>query len=159
MKYPLEALLGVRKFREDGAANEVTRCRRAVEEARELVEQRKRELQEYTEWRVKREAELYAEIMDQAIHVGELDDLKLKIQMLRDKELTLEDRIKEAERGVEAAQENLEKSIAQHRIAVRDREKIDEHKELWNQDQAKAAEAAAELEMEDFRVRSPDAEF
>ena len=107
MKYPLEDLLRVRNFREDNAANELTKRRRAVEAAEDLVKQRKRELEEYIQWRIQREEELYREVMQKPVQLKELDDLKQDIQLLREKESLYEERIREAENGVVQAKEAL----------------------------------------------------
>ena len=158
MKYPLEDLLRVRNFREDNAANELTRRRREVEQAEQLVQQRKKELEEYIQWRIKREEELYQEVMQKPVQLKDLDDLKQDIQLLREKEHLYEDRIREAEKALADARQALDDAHAQYQAAVRDRQKIDEHKDLWAQETAKINEANAEKELEDFRVRSFDDE-
>lgn len=158
MKYPLEDLLRVRNFREDNAANELTKRRREVEQAEELVQQRKQELADYIQWRIKREEELYNQVMQKPVQLKDLDDLKQDIQLLREKEHLYEDRIREAEKALADARQALEDAHAQYQAAVRDRQKIDEHKDLWAQETAKINEANAEKELEDFRVRSFDDE-
>lgn len=158
MKYPLEDLLRVRNFREDNAANELTKRRREVEQAEELVQQRKQELADYIQWRIKREEELYNVVMQKPVQLKDLDDLKQDIQLLREKEHLYEDRIREAEKALADARQALDDANAQYQAAVRDRQKIDEHKDLWAQETAKINEANAEKELEDFRVRSFDDE-
>ena len=155
-RYPLEDLLRVRNFREDNAANELTRRRRAVEQAEQLVQQRKRELEEYIQWRINREEELYREVMQKPVQLKALDDLKQDIQLLREKEHLYEERIREAEKAVVQAKEALDQAQADYQAAVRDRQKIDEHKGIWAQETAKINEANQEKELEDFRVRPAD---
>ena len=149
-KYPLAELLRVRSLREEKMANEVSRCRLLVAEAEAMVEQRKRELVDYIAWRVGREEELYAQVMEQAIQRKELDELKLTIQILREKELNYEERIREAEKAVADALEALESAQRDHRAAIKARQKLDEHYGMWAQEVAKAVEYGLEKEMEDF---------
>ncbi len=156
MKYPLQDLLRVRNIREDNAANELARRRTEVEAAEKIVEQRKQELKEYTEWRIRREEELYQEIIEKKVQLKELDDLKQSIGLLREKEFVYEDRIREAERLLREAQEALEQAHEEYRAAVKNRQKIDEHKSIWAQEEAKIDEANQEKELEDFHVRKPD---
>jgi hypothetical protein len=156
MKYPLEDLLRVRQFREDERAQELTRKRGEVEAAAQLVEKRKQELTAYTAWRINREKELYDEVMLREIEVKDLDALKLNIQILRENELAYGERVKEAEKALEAAQQALAAAQAAYMKAVRDKGKIEEHKGWWAQEEAKEAEANAEKELEDFRVRTPE---
>jgi type III secretion protein O len=154
MAYILEDLLRVRKFREDAAAAELTRCRKLVAEAEEQVELRKRELQEYVQWRLKREEEMYREVMQKPIHLNDLEDLKVSIQILRDDELKYEERIITAEKQLNEARQELEQAQAAYRQAVKDREKLEEHKEMWLEEEQKLQEAQAEKEIEDIPFKS-----
>ena len=115
MKYPLEDLLRVRNFREDNAASELTKRRTEVEEAKQLLEQRKQELADYTQWRIQREEELYQEVMEQKVQLKTLDDLKMDIQMLREKEAVYQQRIVDAQQALKAAEQALEQAHQQHR--------------------------------------------
>ena len=152
--YPLEDLLRVRKFREEAAASEVTKCRIAVEQAAQLLVDRQQALKEYIEWRIGREKELYEEILRQEIQLRKLDDLKLEIQQLRDRESVYEDQIHEAEKGLQQAQEALEGARAAYHEAYKNVEKIDEHKEIWAQEERKLSEEFEEKELEDFHVKT-----
>lgn len=154
MPYILEDLLRVRKFREDAAAAEMTRCRKLVAEAEELVGQRKKELKEYVQWRLQREEEMYQEVMQKSIHLNDLEDLKTNIQILRDDELKYEERIITAEKQLGEARQRLEQARAAYRQAVKNREKLEEHKALWLEEEQKAAEAQAEKEAEDIPFKS-----
>lgn len=158
MKYPLQDLLTVRGFREEKLAGEMTKRRAELADAQQAVEDRRRERDEYIEWRVKREEELYQEVMNQSLAVRDLDDLKLKIQLLRDDEVVYEQRILEAKNAVETAETNLQEAKAAHRNAVRDLDKIEQHQEMWAQEAAREHEANQEKELEDFRVRTLDGE-
>ncbi|MBI1247960.1 hypothetical protein GC197_08990 [bacterium] len=156
MKYPLQDLLRVRNFREENAANALTVKRRELEQAEQLVAQRKKELEDYIQWRINRESEMYQEVMKKSIHLQALDDLKQDIQILRDKQNIYEDQITKAEKALQEAQQALEQARVHHLQAVKDRKKIDEHKELWAQEVAKISESNQEKELEDFRVRELD---
>ena len=155
-KYPLKDLLRVRNFREDNAAKELTRCRAEVKKAEELLQQQKQELADYIKWRILREEEMYQEVMEKKVQLKELDDLKQDIQMLREKEFAYEERIRDSEQALQAAKEALEQAHQGYQKAVKDRQKIDEHKGMWAQETAKISEANQEKELEDFRVRSLD---
>ncbi|MEM1304140.1 MAG: YscO family type III secretion system apparatus protein [Planctomycetota bacterium] len=157
MKYPLHDLLRVRKFREEKLATELTKRRTELDEARQSVVDRRRERDEYIDWRVKREAELYDEVMNQHLGVADLDDLKLRIQLLRDDEVAYSQRVMDAEKHQAACEEAVVAAKADHLAAVRDSEKIEQHREGWAQVVAKEHEANQEKELEDFRVRTLEA--
>lgn len=158
MKYPLEDLLRVRQFREDSAAAEVTARRSALERAEEALEDARRELAEYADWRVKREEEMYQELMQKTVQKSAFDDLKLNIDRLRTREVSLEENCFEKEKAIEAATVALDEAQASYQLTVRDRQKIDEHKDHWAQEMAREVEYNQEKELEDFRVREPEAD-
>lgn len=152
-KYPLQDLLRVRLFREDAAQAEVTTARRKVEDAEQQILLREQELADYVQLRERREQEIYDEVFQQEVQVRDLDDLKMKIQILRYRQSTFEDAVTQAKRDLVAAQQTLEAAVAAHATAAKERRKIDEHKGIWAQEEAKRCEAEAEKELEDFRVR------
>lgn len=156
MKYPLEELLRVRRLREDDATNELTRRRREVEQAERMLEQRQRELEEYTAWRIQREAELYEQVIGKQVPLKALDDLKKDIQILRDQEITYQERILAAEKALAEAKARLVEAQAAYQATRKDRQKIDEHKGIWAAEAAREYEAGQELELEDFKVRAPE---
>ncbi len=157
-RYPLQDLLRVRRFREDNASAELTAQRKRVVEAEELVEQRKKEVVDFHAWRLRREDELYAEIVKQQVHRNDLDDLRAKIEGLRAEELAKEEQARQAETALTTARELLVKRHAAWMQATRDREKISEHREQWMQEEARESENHAEKELEDFRVVNVDDE-
>ncbi|HVJ84346.1 MAG TPA: YscO family type III secretion system apparatus protein [Caulifigura sp.] len=157
-RYPLQDLLRVRQFRENNASSVLTAQRKRVVEAEQLVEQRKKEVVEFHNWRLNREEELFAEIVKQQVHRNDLDELRAKIDGLRAEELALEQKVLDAETALKSARELLVKAHAAYLQATRDREKITEHREQWMQEEARESENNAEKELEDFRVREPDEE-
>ena len=153
-KYPLQDLLRVRKFREDAAAQELTKAREKVKQAKVLVAQRETELTDYVKWRIAEEKRRYDEILKQSVQVKDLDSLKQEVQLLREKEFVYQDRIREAKDELKQAEKALEEATARYRQADKDVQKIEEHHEMWAQDMAKKDEMREEKELEDFRVRA-----
>lgn len=157
IRYPLEDLLRVRRLREEDRQNGVTQARQGVERAAQGVEDAKKRLAEYAAWRVEREAQLYAEVMHREIAVRDLDELKVKIQLLRDQELAHAQGVRDAEKALAAARDALAAARAAHAQAVKETRKIQEHREWWTAEALREAEMGQEKELEDFRTRDPDA--
>ncbi|MEO1525001.1 MAG: YscO family type III secretion system apparatus protein [Planctomycetota bacterium] len=155
-KYPLKDLLRVRQFREDSAAAEMIKWRMDVEVAKEALKERKQELADYHKRLPALEQQAYDAVFDQEIRLKELDELKLKVKLLRDKGIVFQDRVREASQNVVTAETGLQRAQAEHRSAAKDREKVDEHKEIWLQEVRRENEVHLEKEMEDFRVRKGD---
>lgn len=152
-KYVLQDLLNVRKLREDAAAKEWGRQKEVVAAAEVELAQRRKELEEYKTWRVQRENELFEEILDQTIQFKDLEDLRFRIQKLRDDESNYESRLIEAEERLRNEQQKLEEAREHYYEAYRQRDKLDEHKAMWVREAAKEQEVWEEKEMEDFKTR------
>jgi cellobiose-specific phosphotransferase system component IIA len=148
--YPLGSLLMVREFREKAAAAAVTAAKNKVEEAKELIVQRERELVEYIEWRKCEEKRLFEEIKLKEIEYTGLEDHQTDVQQLRQKEGDYRDRIEQAKAALEEAKKNLEEAKQAHANSVQEKRKIEEHKEIWLEEQKKLEAMAEDLEMEEF---------
>ena len=66
------------------------------------------------------------------------------------------DNVKRAEGEVKAKEAAAEAARANLNLAIKNRMKIDEHKAVWTAEEAKAQEARAEGELEDFVVRKEE---
>lgn len=143
-KYELTDLLKVRELREDAASKEVTRAQEKLESCEAYLERKKKELEDYKQWRPGEEDRLFAKIMKKEISQEKLNEVKAQVAILREKELVIEKEVEEAEDALEQAKEN-------HRKAMRELEKIKEHKIHWTEEAKKEAEFLADKEMEEFR--------
>ncbi|HSI82937.1 MAG: YscO family type III secretion system apparatus protein [Candidatus Methylacidiphilales bacterium] len=157
MKYPLQDLLRLRKLRENNASNAVTRARKAAREAEEALEAQKKALEDYRIYRVKEEDRLYEQIILKKIHLNDLDDVKQAIGWLRERELLEIKKVADAELAVVKAKEVLEKAQLVYQQAVRDSQKIEEHKTMALEEWQKEQERNADLELEEFTPRDPEA--
>lgn len=155
-KYYLEDLLKVRKFREEIAGNEALVKKTKLEEAVALVKKKKKELVEYRKWRIETEQKLFDDIKGKLINLKELDDIKIKIGLMREKEALLEQEIMEARKKRNSAQKKLEEAQEAYRTAIRETEKIEEHKKMWLEELTKEEEELQDKELEDFHTRKPD---
>lgn len=150
-RYLLQDLIFVREHREDKASKAVTLARRAVQEAEQLVTERKKELADYHAWRLREEERLIQSIMRKPVKLGDITDMKLEIAQLREQEMALQDQLHKAEGELDRAREALEQARAAHRKATQDLEKLVEHRALWKREQELEIERLADLEMEDFQ--------
>jgi hypothetical protein len=154
MKYVLEDLIRVRRIREDGAQHEVIRKRHDLETAAQSVVEKKAGLSDYIKWRVAKEDRLYSGIQGKIVGRQDLEDLKLKVALMRDQEAAYEKDVEEAERALEIARDKLEEAKGNYRSAVREVQKMDEHKKAWLTERHKEEELEAEKELEDFHPKS-----
>ena len=153
--YPLTALLASRRFREDAAARETRLAREAEELARAAAAKAGEELRRYREWRPGEEARLFERLRGKIVPRSELDRHHGDVQTLRQTEIEKESASLLAEKAVEKAAAELERAREFQIAAIRNREKLDMHREIWLAAEKKRLEAAEEAEMEDFTSRSP----
>ena len=80
--YPLESLLSVRHFREEGAKRSVRYAEYAVREAEEEVIKRKEELEAFRKWRIEEEERRYDAIMNKPMSIRQIDVFKAGLAKL-----------------------------------------------------------------------------
>ncbi|WP_299732809.1 YscO family type III secretion system apparatus protein [uncultured Endozoicomonas sp.] len=150
----LKELLKVKKIREESAEREVRRCEDTLEQRKKEVADRKRELAEYIDWRCKEEQQLYDNIMNTSVVQNDLDKLKQKVAIMREKDVAMEEAISEAEKQVVSAEEALESAKEKHVQAKLAVEKFEEFCKVQDEEAAKEALRLEDLEMEEFTGKS-----
>ncbi|PTY07828.1 hypothetical protein DB347_06275 [Opitutaceae bacterium EW11] len=148
--YLLQDLVRVRQHREEQASEAVARARRLLTEAQAALARSKQELANYTVWRTGEERRLLDGLMRRVLRLGELSDTRQEILLLREREFEFVDRVKQSETAVAKAESFLEECRAKHAQAVRELEKLLEHRTLWQRESALEAERAEDLELEEF---------
>ena len=159
IKYVLQDLLNIRNMREDDAAQAVTVAKYKVEEAARAIEDKIKEKEDYVIWRKKREIELYDGIKGKKVKLQDLDDLKNRVYMLRQRDLAFEKAIDDAKRAKVEAEKAVEDAIAKHKAAIKERQKIEEHKKIWLDEKLAEENEKQEKEAEDFTKRKDEDEL
>ena len=149
----LHELLKIKNIREKSANDEVRRCKNRLEQAHQKVERKEQELREYIDWRCKEEQQLYDNIINTQIKQNDLDSLKHKIALLREKDVLLEQSVEEAKQQIKVAEEELDKAREAHMKAMQAVEKFEEFTKVQDEEARKEAERLEDLEMEEFTVR------
>ncbi len=150
-RYPLESLLSVRHYREEGAKRRVRGAENAVREAEATVEKKKKELEEFRIWRREEEERRYEAIMNRPMTIGQLDTFKTGLAMLAAQENEREQAVVKAEKDVELLRTELVKAQEAVKLARKNTSKIQAHKDIWKEEAKKEAEHKEDLEMEEFR--------
>ena len=156
MPYTLQPLLRIRMMREDRASGELTAARRAVAVAEDALAARKRDLAAYEETKEERRDRIYAAIIGQTISREKLDLASEGVARIDEEGVVKADNVRQAEAEVERRMEAAEVAKAAFNLATKNRMKIEEHKAVWLDEDAKAQEARAEGELEDFTVRKEE---
>jgi type III secretion protein O len=153
MAYLLQPLLSIRKMREDRAAGELTAARRAVHDAEETLEARKKELADFEKTKDERRDRIYDAIMGHPVTREQIDLANEGVARIDQEEALRTDNMHRADADLKEREKAADAARAVFAEATRNRMKIDEHKAVWNAAEALDAERRAEGELEDFTVR------
>lgn len=150
-RYPLQPLLTVRKYREDAAQTRLRHAERILQEAHELLETKKKELDDYRQWCMEEEDRRYASIMNELLSLDDLNTFKAGLARLGEDEVLREEAVfKASQERDHAKQAVLETKEALH-LAQRETARILAHKDIWIEAERKEAERKEDLESEEFK--------
>ena len=156
MAYTLQPLLKIRMMREDRATGELTAARLALATAEEALAARQRDFAEWEETKEDRRDRIYDAIIGRKVSLEQLDIANEGVARIDEEGVLKADNVKRAEGVVKEKAEAAEAARANLNLAIKNRMKIDEHRAVWLAEDAKAQEARAEGELEDFVVRKEE---
>jgi type III secretion protein O len=151
MSYLLEGLLRLRRTREDRAQRELSQARAALATAARALEQARQVLSDYRQWRPREEARLWTMVIGHDVRRTDLDDHQRRLQTVANGEREREEKCAQAEKTVQEAQKLAEERRQTWVRALRNVQKLEEHKEMELAREAKEAENRLENELEDSR--------
>lgn len=146
--YPLELLLKVRQHREDDARRADEQARQAVRQAQAAVETALQGLENYQRWRTDEETRRYAAILGKELEKKGLDDFRAGLAALIEKEVLLEDEVRQARESLQARMREAEQTAKKLRQAVKDSARIQEHRQVWREEERRNVEYREEKEVE-----------
>ena len=146
----IQRIVDVKERREDRAQEDVRRRRLALEDAARRLEQRRKELDEYRVWRVRREIELWDGIERRTVKLRDIEDLKLDIGLLRGREQLLAEHVVEAEKARSDANTALNEAVAVLEAATRNRQKFEDLADWLEAESRAYRERMEELEVEEL---------
>lgn len=154
-KYPLQALLDVRKYREQNAQNAVRQAENHYKECVNNCTEQQNKIENYQKWRVQEEEKKYTEILGQNLHIDDLEDFKQYFGLLKDKGIKLEEELYNLEKQKEAAKQAVAQKKEEFKLAKKNTAKIEAHHDIWKQAEKKEQERKEDLEAEEFKPLSP----
>lgn len=146
----IQRIVDVKERREDRAQEDVRRRRLALEDAARRLEQRRRELDDYKVWRVRREIELWDGIERRTVKLRDIEDLKLDIGLLRGREQLFAEHVVEAEKARSDANAALTDAVAVLEAATRNRQKFEDLADWLEAESRAYRERMEELELEEL---------
>lgn len=156
MAYALQPLLSIRTMREDRATGELVAAKRALSLAEESLAARRRELSAYEETKEERRDRIYDAIIGREVSRDQIDLANEGVARIDEEGALKADNVKRAEGEVRAKTAAADTARANLNLAIKEHMKIEEHKSIWLAADARAQEALAESELEDFTVRKEE---
>lgn len=153
MAYILQPLLSIRVMREDRASGELTAAKQAVRKAEESVASRKRELADFERTKEERRDRIYDAIMGHSVSREQIDLANEGVARIDEEGALKLDNVRRAESELAQREAAADEAHAVFVAASKNRMKIDEHKAIWLEADAKEQEFRAEGELEDFTGR------
>lgn len=156
MPYLLQPLLRIRTMREDRASGELVAAKQALAVAEEKLAARRRELADYEATKEERRDRIYDTVMGRPVSREQLDLVNEGVARIDEEGVLKADNVTRADDERKAREADAQTARTNLTIATKNRMKIDEHKAVWLDEDAKAQEARAEGELEDFIVRKEE---
>ena len=152
--YPLAPLLRVRELREAEAAKIKKAMETALSMAVEIELKKETELLSFRKYRNEETERRYAQIIGKNLSQGELDSFRSGLALLAQRELSLEEELQELREKTKKARLGLQKAEENLRAALKSKEKLIRHRELFLTAEKALEIGKEELELEEFQ-RAP----
>ncbi len=125
----------------------------AVEKARQVLADKKKELIDCQNFRIEREKQLFQEVVRRSLQTKELDIYKHKVNKLRKSVAEKKQSIEQARQALDNAVKAQEQAVKEYNQAVRNRKKIEAFNKIVEEQRLKDEERKAEKELEDAPYR------
>ena len=153
MAYALESMLRIRVMREDRAGKDLVAARHAREVAQVELDARKRKLDDYAQTKDERRDRVFETILMRPVPRDEIDRVRSAISQIDEEGVLLTDGVRRAEAELEAKEQEADKAHGRFIVAVKERAKVSQHKEIWAEEDRRMQELRADAEMEEFTGR------
>lgn len=150
-KYPLEALLSVRKYREEAAKRQVAHAQEEAREAEAKVKEREKELEDWRVWRVEETDRRYNALLGKTTNIEKINLFNQGLAALASDELVKIAQVDAARKYVTECLAKLDKAKVAAQVSRKNTAKIETHRSIWSEESKKAAERAEDLELEEFK--------
>ena len=153
MAYALQSMLRIREMREDRSSKELVAARHQRDVAVEQVSKREVELSRYRETREERRDEVFAAVMGRPVSLDELAQARAAVSRIDEEGTLLNDGVVRAKAELQKREDEAETARGNYVLATRNHQKVLMHKQVWQEEERRAEERAADAEMEEFTGR------
>lgn len=148
-RYPLEAIRSLRIRKQDEADRKLAAARIVETELREKVKEAEKALQDYLEWMKKEADRLFSTIVGMLNPIHKVMDITKQIEWNRNHQSTYVVAIDEAKKKLQEAEAETASCRREQEKAYKEAWKINQHRDMWLQEEALKEEQAEEAELEE----------
>ena len=153
MAYALQSMLRIREVREDKAQTALAGARRVRFEAEKAKEEREQDFARFEETKDERRDAIFEAVMNKVISKEKLDLAEEGVARIDEEGILLRDNVHQAEAVVREKLKLEDEAHGFYLAAMKNRQKIAEHRAIWEEEDRKDREYRAEMELEDFTGR------
>lgn len=150
MAYPLKSMIRIRSMREDRAASDLTQARRARRAAERTLREKTEAREQYEVTKESRRDRVYDAVIGHAVKIDALDRARDAVRHIDEEGVLLEEDEKKAERDLEARTREASAAHVRYVAAQKNKQKIELHREAWEEEDRKEQERLADIELEEF---------
>ena len=147
----LEHLLRIRTLREEDAVRLCGRCRSRLDQCHARERQVVQALNDFHTRRLGEEKKLYDNVLGKNLSLKQLEELKARLSIMRQREMNLQRQLDEAQALKNQAVTDLLDAKNQRLQALREKEKIATYAKQSQQRHRRQRDRRAEAELEDVR--------
>ena len=150
MAYALQSMLKIRGLREERAQAELVQAKAVLAQAERELRKRADARVEYEAGKEERRDKVYAAVIGRTVKMDDLDRARSAVTLIDEEGILLA----EAERKARAVFTEKERAAEAARgvlaMATRNKEKIVQHRRVWEEEDRRARERIADAEMDEF---------
>ena len=146
-------MLRIREMREDKAGKALVAARHAQQTAATELASRQSRLERYRATKEERRDKVYDAIMGRPVSREDIDLAREAVSRIDEEGILLQDGVVRAQTDLKAKEEESEKARGRYVAATKNHQKIIQHRAIWQEEENKRLEYAAEAELEEFTGR------
>jgi len=149
-------MLNIRAMREDRAAGDLSRARRARMVAERTRDEKREVLERYEMTKESRRDRVYDAVMGRPVKIEDLDQARDAVNRIDEEGVLLEEDEKKAEHELEERTREAQAAHVRYVAAEKDKEKIVMHRDVWQEEDRLEQERLQDAEMEEFTGKKED---
>lgn len=153
MAYALQAMLKIRAMKEDRAQAALSGARNARQQAEVELQKKAEDLMNYEAEKDERRDRVFATVMGKVVQMDTLDRVRAAVASIDEEGVLLAEAERKAQENVRQKEELVEAARLSFVVASKNREKIMQHRALWEEEERKELERIADNEMDEFAGR------